>query len=444
MRLYQHYCISSARGVNGAADDLDIYSEYRYNPEKDMHDQIGKYIRKLVRDRTAAPETIRFYRLDDVVTTNHEDEWLPVFSSVFSGLDITALLFARLTLPFADLLVARAEPGADRLVPKDSETRGFLHDIPFIRKKEWEGASKTELTAMIVRRLKERKAAIIEGLGVVSTGGVTVEQAYIGYSTIFHTTFVKYCLDVLTYGFKLSNEKTVFEGFRQAWNKAPDLGDLTFASGPLEAGNEPRLSPNARPLPQGARELIYEEICRVGRYTVEKGYVDSFFGNISYFDGKTIYISQTTSSLDELEGFIDPVPVDGSSTAGLSASSELPTHRAIYLDSAWRAVLHGHPRFSIVLSMLCNEKNCTIRDCNRLCDRTRSVCGVPIVAGETGAGGMARSVPAAMKDRGVCIVYGHGIFSAGEKDFRDAFMKMADVENKCREEYFRLVKEKQG
>jgi len=412
-------------GVNGTADDLDIYSEYRYNPEKDMHDLIEKYTQKLLRDRTAVPESIRFYRLDDIVSANRHDEWLPLFTSVFEGLDITALLFARLTLPFADLLVERAEPGADRLVPKDSETRGFLHDIPFIRKKEWEGASKTELTAMMVRCLKERKAAIIQGLGVVSTGGVTVEQAYIGFSTIFHTTFVKYCLDVLTDGFKLSNEKMIFEGFKKSGNRAPDLGDLTFAEGPLID-----------------RDAIISEICRTGRYTVEKGYVDSFFGNISYFDGKTIYISQTTSSLDELEGFIDPVPVDNSSTAGLSASSELPAHRAIYLDSVYRAVLHGHPRFSIILSMLCDEKNCTIKDCNRLCDRARSACGVPIVAGETGAGGMARSVPAAMKQQGVCIVYGHGIFAAGEKDFRDAFMKMAEVENKCREEYFRLMKGK--
>ena len=407
-----------------------------------MRDQIEKYTQKLLRDRTAVPESIRYYRLDDIVSANRHDEWLPLFSSVFEQLDITALLFARLTLPFADLLVARAEPGADRLIPKDSETKGFLHDIPFIRKQAWEGAATSGRTDMIVRCLKERKAAIIEGIGVVSTGGVTVEQAYIGYSTIFHTTFVKYCLDVLTDGFKLANEKAVFEGFKRAWNKAPDLGGLTFAEGPLEAITIPRLSPHPRPLPQGARELIYEEICRVGRYTVEKGYVDSFFGNISYFDGTTIYISQTTSSLDELEGFIDPVPVDGSSTAGLSASSELPTHRAIYLDTAFRAVLHGHPRFSIVLSMLCDEKNCTVRDCNRLCDRARSVCGVPIVAGETGAGGMAKSVPAAMKVPGVCIVYGHGIFSAGKQDFRDAFMKMADVENKCREEYFRLVEER--
>ena len=105
-----------------------------------MHDQIAKYTQKLLRDRTAVPDSIHFYRLDDVVSTNRQDDWLAMFTEVFQGLDITALLFARLTLPFADLLVDREEPGTHRLVPKDSETKVFLHDIPFIRKKEWEGA----------------------------------------------------------------------------------------------------------------------------------------------------------------------------------------------------------------------------------------------------------------------------------------------------------------
>jgi ribulose-5-phosphate 4-epimerase/fuculose-1-phosphate aldolase len=408
-----------------------------------MHDEIKKYTQKLIRDRTATPESIHFYRLDDVVTTNREDEWLPVFTEVFSSLNITALLFARLTLPFADLLVERADPKAVRLVPNDSETRVFLHDIPFIRNSKWEGKPKTELAPMIIRCLKERKAVIIQGLGVVATGGVTVEQAFIGFSTIFHTTFVKYLLDLLVEGFRLPDEQVQFEVFKKAWGRSPELSDLTFAKGPLEciADFGFRIADCERE--KSGQQIIYNEICRVGRYTVEKGYVDSFFGNISYFDGKTIFISQTTSSLDELEGHIDPVPLDNSSTAGLSASSELPAHRGVYLASNYHAVLHGHPRFSIVMSMFCEEENCGIDDCNRLCNRKRSVCGVPIVAGETGAGGLAKSVPLALKESGVCIAFGHGIFAAGEKDFEAAFMRMAEVENQCREAYFKLMESAQ-
>lgn len=387
-----------------------------------MHDEIKKYTQKLLRDKTAIADTIRFYRLDDVVTTNARDEWLPVFAGIFNDLTVTSLLFARPTLPFADLLVERADLKADRLVPKDSETKVFLHDIPFIREREWVGKPKTELAGMIIRCLKERKAVIIQGLGVVATGGLTVEQAYIGFSTIFHTTFVKYLLDVLIEGFRLPDEQRHFHDFKKSYFKPRDLGDLVFTTGPIND-----------------RDAIVTELCRVGRYTVEKGYVDSFFGNISYFDGKTIYISQTASSLDELEGHIDPVPLDGSSTAGLSASSELPAHKGVYLASNYRAILHGHPRFSIVMSMFCEEENCEIEDCNRRCNRKRAVRGVPIIAGETGAGGLAKSVPVAIKEAGVCIAFGHGIFAAGERDFKDAFMRMAEVENRCREEYFTLM-----
>ncbi len=400
-----------------------------------MHDHIKKYTEKLLRDGTSVPDSIRFYRLDDVVTASQQDEWLPVFSDVFKGLNVTALLFAKLALPFADLLVERADPQADRLVPNDSETRVFLHDIPFIRKAEWQDRPKQELADRIIRCLKERKAAVVQGLGVVASGGVTVEQAYIGFSTIFHTTFVKYLLDLLTEGFRLPDERRSFDAFKKAWHSSPDLSGLNFAQGPLERTTGGR--------GQGAeREIIYDEICRVGRYTVEKGYVDSFFGNISYFDGRTIYISQTTSSLDELEGHIDPVPMDGSSTAGLSASSELPAHRGVYLATDFHSILHGHPKFSVIMSMHCEETDCTIEDCNRLCNRKRFACGVPIVAGETGAGGLAKSVPPAIRDKGVCIVYGHGIFAAGERDFQQAFMRMARVEDRCREEYFELLEKK--
>jgi ribulose-5-phosphate 4-epimerase/fuculose-1-phosphate aldolase len=48
----------------------------------------------------------------------------------------------------------------------------------------------------------------------------------------------------------------------------------------------------------------------------------------------------------------------------------------------------------------------------------------------------------AIRESGVCIVYGHGIFAAGERDFREAFGRMAEVESRCRDEYFRLLDER--
>jgi ribulose-5-phosphate 4-epimerase/fuculose-1-phosphate aldolase len=392
-----------------------------------MLDQFAKYTNKLLRDRIAAPDSIRFYRLDDRVIASHDDAWLPVFTEVFRSLNITALLLARPPLRFGDMLVAAAGPGADRIIPQDSETKTFHHDFPFIRKQEWQGRQPHEVAARIVRSLRERKAVVIEDLGFIGSGSVTVEQAYIAYSTIFHATFLKFCLDVLERGFRSREERLALEELRRSWARPVDASDVLLLPGPLNDAT-----------------VIREEITRVGRATVEKGLVDSFFGNISYFDGRTVYISQTASSLDELEGHIDPVPLDGSSTAGLSASSELPAHRAIYQSSDFHAILHGHPKFSVILSMFCEEKDCGIEDCGKDCKRSRSVCGVPIVSGELGAGGIARTVPPAIRETGACIVYGHGVFAAGKNDFSDAFRKMVETENRCREEFFILIDRRTG
>jgi ribulose-5-phosphate 4-epimerase/fuculose-1-phosphate aldolase len=392
-----------------------------------MQDQFAHYAQKLLRDRIAEPDSIRFYRLDDRVIASRDDEWLPVFTEVFRGLNITALLLARPPLGFGDRLIAAAGPGTDRIIPQDSETKTFHHDFPFIRRDEWRGLQREELAARITAALRERKAVIVEDLGLIGSGGVTVEQAYIAYSTIFHATFLKFCLDVLNRGFRDQAERNAFRELQTAWALPVDASDLPLREGPLTDA-----------------KIIREEICRAGRATVEKGLVDSFFGNISYFDGSTIYISQTASSLDELEGHIDPVPLDGSSTAGLSASSELPAHRAIYRSSDVHAILHGHPKFSVILSMFCEVPDCGIRDCGRDCRRKRSVCGIPVVSGELGAGGLAMTVPPAIRETGVCIVYGHGVFAAGEQDFRDAFRKLVDAENRCREEYFSLIEQRHG
>lgn len=391
-----------------------------------LSDQVEKYTAKLLRDRTAVPESIRFYVLDDRLVSSMQDEWLDLFQDVFSGLTITTLLFAKPSVPFADLLIER-EPAGDRLVPKDSEAKTFLHDLPFIRKQDWHRMRRQDRAERIVNYLKQRKAMLIQDVGVVATGGITVEQAFIAYSTVFHTTFVKYHLDLLTHGFLLPNERAVFEAARTAWVRNADSHGTQFMRGPLTG-----------------QQLILPEICRVGRYTVEKGLVDSFFGNISYFDGNTIYISQTASSLDELEGHIDPVPLDGSSTAGISASSELPAHKAIYVSSPYHAVLHGHPKFSVILSMHCDQSDCTVQDCGKNCTRSRSACGIPIVSGEIGAGGLAKTVPVAVQNSGICIVYGHGVFAAGKQDFKDAFINMLNAENRCRSEYFSLLAKRSG
>ena len=320
-------------------------------------------------------------------------------------------------LPFADFLVRRAAPAESCIVPRDTETRTFLHDIPFIRQVDLGKDS----IGRIARLLGNRKGIVVEGVGIIANGAVTVEQAYINYSSVFHATYVKYLEDLLHEGFRLPGEKESLTLFREKRLRPLSAEGLVFRNGPL-------LDPSA----------ILAEIETVGRYTVERGLVDSFFGNISARAGDVIYISQTAASLDELAGCIDPVPMDNSTTTGITASSELLAHRRIYETSDARVILHGHPKFAVVMSMLCAEKDCPITDCWKDCPRVRFLGDVPVVAGEIGAGGVAKRVPPVIAGPGKAAVYGHGVFTTGE-DFAEAFLAMVDVENWCRSEYFRRL-----
>ncbi|MBC7961474.1 MAG: class II aldolase/adducin family protein [Steroidobacteraceae bacterium] len=387
-----------------------------------MIDQIIKYTDKMIADRSALPGQIAFAAQDDVIISSGDQSLSSLAEDILSRLNCLALTAARPALLFADFLVQRADPDQHEIVPRDTETRTFLHDIPFLRRSELG----PDPAGTIAEILGSRKGMVVEGIGIIANGALTVEQAYINWSSVFHSTFIKYLEDVLDKGFLVPGEAEAFDHFRHQWLLPLSSQGLTFRTGPLSGKPD-----------------ILDEITRVGRYTVQRGLVDSFFGNISYSNGDLLYISQTASSLDELSGCIDPVPFENSSTVGITASSELVAHRSIFETTGCRAILHGHPRFAVVMSMLCEEKeNCSVKDCWRDCSKVRFLGGTPVVAGEIGAGGIAKNVPPVIGQPGRAIVYGHGVFSIGMEDFREAFQALVDVENWCRGEYFRRFDER--
>jgi len=386
-----------------------------------MHDQIHRYIDKLVSDRSAHPEAIAFAAQDDVMISRGEPSLAGIAADTLAGLNCLAPCAARPPPPFADFPLQRPAAGEHEIVPRDTETRTFLHDIPLLRRSELGDRP----AGVIAGLLGSRKGIVVEGIGIFASGALTVEQAYINWSSVFHSTFIKYLEDVLQDGFRLPGEAEAFDRFRTEWLLPLSADGLQFRPGPLADKSD-----------------ILDEITRVGRYTVQRGLVDSFFGNISYSNGDLIYISQTASSLDELAGCIDPVPFENSSTVGITASSELVAHRSIFELTGCRSILHGHPRFAVVMSMLCEDRSgCSIKDCWRDCPTVRFLGGTPVVAGEIGAGGIAKSVPPVIGGPGRAIVYGHGVFAIGRTDFREAFRALVDVENWCRTEYFKRFDE---
>ena len=388
-----------------------------------MRSLIRKYAGKMERDRSVAPGRIGIAAQDDVMLSEGAPDLSRLASDVLSRLSCLGMVVAPSSLPFPDFLVRRAPVGSSTLVPLDTETRTFLHDIPFLRKEELG----PEPAATIATLLSKRKGVVAEGIGIVASGPVTLEQAYIHYSSVFHACYVKYLLDVLQEGFLLPGEAEAFRAFREEYLRPPTAEGLSFRAGPLDDPEE-----------------VLSEIRAVGRYTVERGLVDSFFGNISYRVGETVFISQTAVSLDELAGCVDPVPKDNRSTTGITASSELLAHRRICEATGARAVLHGHPKFAVAMSMLCDVIDCPVKDCWKDCTRVRMLGDTPIVAGEIGAGGLAARVPPVIGGPGKAIVYGHGVFAIGRDGFEEAFRSMVDVENRCREEYFRRLDARAG
>ena len=386
-----------------------------------MYDQLEKYAAKLLTDRSAMAGRVAVAAKDDELISCGNPELAAMAVSVLERLNALSLVVAAPSLPFADLLIARASDDCSCIEPQDTETRTFLHDIPFIRRSQLSA----DPAGQIAPLLGNRKGVIVEGVGIFAVGGVTVEQAYINFSSVFHSTFVKYLQDILQSGFMLPEEPQVMAGFFADWLHPLNADGLQFHTGAL-------LEPAA----------ILQEIAAVGRYTVQRGLVDSFFGNISCRTDRLIYISQTAASLDALDGCIDPVPFDNSSTVGITASSELAAHRRIYETGDAKVILHGHPKFAVIMSMLCETTDCPITDCWRDCPHVRFLGGTPVVAGEIGAGGLAKRVPPVIAGPGRAIVYGHGVFTTGRQGFAEAFQAMVEVENWCRDEYRRRLAEK--
>jgi ribulose-5-phosphate 4-epimerase/fuculose-1-phosphate aldolase len=419
-----------------------------------MDQLVNKYAKKLAAAGLAeetGPLSPLVGGLDDALVWNRKGPETKVLEQIFRGLNINSLVFLRPKAPYDKIIgfLARKALSDNGLIePKDCETRTFLHDLPVVD---------TFSADKINAALKKRKSVIIDlpeggapfsGTAVIAHGTVSPEQGFVVVSSVCFACFVKFFADYLE-ALQLGRaDKRYHDLFDQL---SPDLAsacasDATSVSAPDSTSGQILLPALARG-PFSTQEQIYAAIVQAGRKTVEYGLVDSYFGNISYCRDNILYISQTGSSLDELEGCIDPVPLDGSSSAGLTASSELTAHIETIAQTRCDAILHGHPKFSVILSMDCDPKEkavCSHKEsCHIHCPKKRWLNQVPIVPGEVGTGptGLCNTLPRAFGRLNHVIVYGHGVFTLGKNDFSQAFKTLVTVEENARVTYFKRVKQ---
>lgn len=373
---------------------------------------------KLISSGLVEPEAPLMGCLDAHLEWNRTDDKISALDNIFKQLNINALIFSQPAEPYRSIIDYLAQTSDGIITPNDCETRTFLHDLPVA----------VELSPdAVVPLLKTRKCAIIKGHGIITYGMAGLEQAFVTFSSVCFAGFVKFFVDFLF----LTKTRQVDNNLKQVFDRVIQKID------PPVSTNDSLMKG-----PFQSKKHIYDAIQEAGRLIVEHRLVDSYFGNISFCDGQTLYISQTGSSLDQLIDAIDPCPLDGSSCVPITASSELPTHLKIVQHTGSKAILHGHPKFSVILSMDCDVENCGCRGkCHLKCPHERFVCGIPIVSGEVGSGlhGLCNTVPQAMREHPGVIVYGHGVFTAGKTDFNRPFKHLIQIENNCRTEYFNRI-----
>ena len=142
-------------------------------------------------------------------------------------------------------------------------------------------------------------------------------------------------------------------------------------------------------------------------------------------------IKRTGVMLDSIESADDVIEVSlyPSRDDGI-ASTETPSHRAIYLATDAKAIIHAHPQFAVVESLLCKDE---IKPLDT--EGIPFLGTIPVVDGETGTQALCDNLARAYSKgvKGV-VNRGHGSFAAGP-DLKDCYNTTAMIEHSSKVKY---------
>jgi L-fuculose-phosphate aldolase len=173
-------------------------------------------------------------------------------------------------------------------------------------------------------------------------------------------------------------------------------------------------------LERGTVEMIRE----VGRDLFLRGLISSHAGNISLRMGRTIYITRRGSMLGRLkESDLVGVDIERADSRVLMASSEVEVHRAIYLRTSALSVVHAHPPYATLLSLLEDEIVPVDSEGSYIFKK------IPVVSVEKTIGSQEASVviSEALQEYRIVMMRGHGSFARGEM-LEEAYMLTSSLE----------------
>ncbi len=167
---------------------------------------------------------------------------------------------------------------------------------------------------------------------------------------------------------------------------------------------------------------MLREAIEVGKKLAAYRLVDGASGNLSFREGNKITITKTGVMLDELDESSFVVLRIGEKND--EASSDLIVHEEIYRRTNFRAVLHCHGIFNVVLSFR-TDKIVPLDLEGRML-----IGDVRVVEGRFGSRELAERIAGNIATRGIVTVRGHGMYAAGES-FKEAFKLASYVEHSC-------------
>ena len=177
---------------------------------------------------------------------------------------------------------------------------------------------------------------------------------------------------------------------------------------------------------------MWQEIAKFGKKLVKRDLVESQFGNISMRKGEKMIITKSGFALDEInEDSVVELDIEKPSYLDRIASSETIVHRTIYKHTSAFAIIHVHPAFAVIESMLVDTRSIVPINIEGM----HFLHEIPIVKGASCTSELADNTAQALIDHKGAIVSGHGTFAIG-KTLDEAYFITALVEQSCKLKYF--------
>ncbi len=180
---------------------------------------------------------------------------------------------------------------------------------------------------------------------------------------------------------------------------------------------------------------IIKEFQWVGKALSKEGLNSSHSGNISIRDGSRILITRKAAMLGYLkEEDLVKVKLKGEVGNEHPASSELPVHKAIYLKTPAKAIVHCHPPHAIAFSLKMSKVvPIDVEGRHHLKE-------VPVLISEqpVGSSEITAEIAALLEYNKIILCRGHGSFAVGTK-LEEAYQWSSCLEHSSRILWFARV-----